>query len=346
MNERIEKLEDIGFYTLSNKRAKNVAEKGIQTPLSRCEIILTDKCNFHCVYCRGIKKELKGELTFKEAKEIVNKFAKNKIENIRFSGGEPTKWKVSNMNRNSIDLLKIVAYTKKVCSNIKHIAISTNGSASLSYYKKLVEKGVNDFSISLDACCSSKANIMANTEVNFKHLKKVLSILSKLVYVSVGVVLNEKNNDDLKDIVEFATKLGVSDIRIIPSAQTNQKLNVKYLNKTTKMPILNYRINNIQNNKKVRGITKEDCHRCHLVKDDMAIIKDKHYPCIIYLREQGDAIGNINKSIEEIRKERAIWSLKHNIFIDKICKKNCLDVCVAYNNQVQNFLNLNHKEQK
>ena len=234
------------------------------------------------------------------------------------------------MNRNSIDLLKIVAYTKKVCSNIKHIAISTNGSASLSYYKKLVEKGVNDFSISLDACCSSKANIMANTEVNFKHLKKVLSILSKLVYVSVGVVLNEKNNDDLKDIVEFATKLGVSDIRIIPSAQTNQKLNVKYLNKTTK----------------VRGITKEDCHRCHLVKDDMAIIKDKHYPCIIYLREQGDAIGNINKSIEEIRKERAIWSLKHNIFIDKICKKNCLDVCVAYNNQVQNFLNLNHKEQK
>ena len=73
MKERIEKLENIGFYTLSNKRAKNIAEKGIQTPVSRCEIILTDKCNFHCVYCRGIKKELKGELTFKEVKEIVDK---------------------------------------------------------------------------------------------------------------------------------------------------------------------------------------------------------------------------------------------------------------------------------
>jgi len=51
------KLEDIGFYTLSDERAKNTS---INTSLKRCEILITDKCNLKCPYCRGaivIQKE-------------------------------------------------------------------------------------------------------------------------------------------------------------------------------------------------------------------------------------------------------------------------------------------------
>ena len=50
-------LEDIGFYTLSRERA---ATTTIHTPLTRCELILTDRCNFKCTYCRGLKKEQRG----------------------------------------------------------------------------------------------------------------------------------------------------------------------------------------------------------------------------------------------------------------------------------------------
>ena len=45
------KLEDIGFYTLSDERAANASEK---SDLWRCEILLTDKCNFNCIYCNNI----------------------------------------------------------------------------------------------------------------------------------------------------------------------------------------------------------------------------------------------------------------------------------------------------
>ena len=48
------KLEQIGFYTLSEKRAKDSCVFSI---MQRCELILTDRCNFNCPYCRGIKKE-------------------------------------------------------------------------------------------------------------------------------------------------------------------------------------------------------------------------------------------------------------------------------------------------
>lgn len=54
------KLEDIGFYTLSDERAKNASES---SPLHRCEILITDKCNFKCPYCRGMREDLRGTMS-------------------------------------------------------------------------------------------------------------------------------------------------------------------------------------------------------------------------------------------------------------------------------------------
>jgi molybdenum cofactor biosynthesis enzyme MoaA len=313
------KLEDIGFYTLSDNRARNVSW---EIDLQRCELILTDRCNFKCKYCRGIKKELRGDMKFEDAAWIVNLWSKAFLHNIRFSGGEPTIWS---------NLIELVKYTKSK-SSIEHIALSTNGSASIEHYDKLLQSGVNDFSISLDACCSSTADKMAGTNSSFDHISEVIKYLSERTYCTVGVVLDDRNLNELKSIINYATDLGVSDIRIIPSAQYNRKLNIDI---ETKYPILNYRLNNIKSGRHVRGIQQTDCHKCHLVKDDMAILNNYHFPCIIYMREQGNAIGTIdNKSIEQIRTERKTWFEYHNSFDDSICRNNCLDVCIDHNNKV------------
>ena len=65
----IDKLEDIGFYTLSNARVKQISSK---SPLHRCELVLTDACNFKCPYCRGLKDEISGSLSLDQAKKIVD----------------------------------------------------------------------------------------------------------------------------------------------------------------------------------------------------------------------------------------------------------------------------------
>jgi len=44
-------LKEIGFYTLSDDRAKQASET---SPLQRCELILTARCNFRCPYCRHV----------------------------------------------------------------------------------------------------------------------------------------------------------------------------------------------------------------------------------------------------------------------------------------------------
>lgn len=320
------KLEDIGFYTLEDYRAENTS---IDSPLWRCELILTDKCNFKCPYCREMSSACKGSLTLNQAEDIVDLWAKNGLKNIRFSGGEPTLWN---------GLLQLVKYTYQK-ESINRIAISTNGSADFSYYRMLFDAGVNDFSISLDACCSSTGDKMAGVSGQWKKVIRNIRRLSELTYVTVGIVLTPKNITEGINTIMLADSLGVSDIRIISSAQFNGELKEFIATKKEVVecyPILKYRINNLIQHKNVRGVSIPDIYKCHLVKDDMCIAGDSHYPCIIYFREGGEPIGSVSRNM---RQERVEWFNTHNSYIDTICRENCLDVCIDYNNRANEYIN-------
>lgn len=312
------KLEDIGFYTLSDKRCKNASSS---SRLMRGEIILTGRCNFSCPYCRhvgGPDRDSKSTI------DLIDQLAKEGLFAIRFSGGEPT------MHPRLPDF---VMYSRWV--GIKKIAISTNGSVNLEFYKRLLDLGVNDFSISLDACCAEDGDRMSGgIKGAWNKVVNNIRELSKLTYVTVGVVLTEENLPSINDIITFASGLGVADIRIIPAAQNGDKLqNVKVdAAILAKHPILRYRINNIQQNIPVRGLSDSDSGKCAIVLDDLAVMGDYHYPCIIYMRESGKPIGKIGPNM---RKEREEWYNSHDCQKDEICKKNCLDCIVLYNNKYQ-----------
>ena len=134
----------------------------------------------------------------------------------------------------------------------------------------------------------------------------------------------------------YADELGVSDIRVIPSAQYNKALEqLADLPEDVldKYPILKYRIANIQNNVPTRGLKETDCQKCWLGLDDMAVAGGYHFPCIIHLREGGDPIGKVTSNI---RQDRLNWIKQHNALKDPICSKNCLDVCRQYNLTAEN----------
>lgn len=312
-------LESIGFYTLSDKRAKNAS---ITSPLQRCEMILTDRCSFKCPYCRGLRKDVAGgDLQFTQAMYTLKLWVEDGLRNVRFSGGEPTLYP---------RLVELIKYCKD--NGVKRIAVSTNGASSMKMYQRLIDAGVNDFSISLDACCASIGDTMAGIKGAWVKVVSNIKELSKLTYVTVGMVFTEENIDRCVESVLFADWLGVSDVRVIPSAQYNvalTRLAILPAKVLDKYPILKYRIRNVHNNRHVRGIGEHDCSKCPLVLDDMAVAGNKHFPCIIYMREQGDPIGEVGP---HMRQERLDWFKKHNTKTDPICSKNCLDVCIQYNN--------------
>lgn len=322
------KLQDIGFYTLCDSRAENVS---MTSNLWRCELLITSKCNFKCPYCRGTDSS--ADITLEQAKSIVDKWCENGLKNIRFSGGEPTivPW-----------LPELIKHTKSH-DCIEHIAISTNGSAKTDLYMELVDLGVNDFSISLDACCAEVGDEMAGGKQGvWETLTNNIKILSELTYVTVGVVLTEETINTIDDVIRFASDdLGVSDIRIITAAQFKKGFDEVPIapDSFDKHPILNYRIKNIFSNRGVRGISKHDNHKCPLILDDMSAYGDNHYPCIIKMREGCEPIGKMSDSMWKIRQDRHDYFSNTNVYLDDICRNNCLDVCVDYNNKVAELKN-------
>lgn len=312
-------LDQIGFYTLSESRCATASET---TPIARAEIVLSDACNFKCPYCRGQRRDLKKHMSLDDAKRSVDVLASENTINLRLSGGEPTVWP---------GLVELVKYA--VESGIRRVAISTNGSASVGLYQDLIDAGVTDFSVSLDACCAAYGDKMAGVAGQFDRVCESIRYLSKRVYTTVGIVVTEETAPELSKTVEFASGLGVWDIRVISAAQwqsTVDALESIPEGVYRRYPILRYRIQNARNGIGVRGIQIGDSDRCGIAIDDVAIAGDNHFPCIIYLREQGNPIGRVGPNM---RHERAEWSRAHDTKSDPICRANCLDCIVKYNRE-------------
>lgn len=310
-------LSTIGFYTLSDERAMNASAA---SPLSRCELILSSRCNFRCPYCRSVGGP---DIPIGKARDIINIWADQGLSNIRFSGGEPTLYP------NLVELVRLARERK-----ISRVALSTNGSATENQYKDLIAAGVDDFSISLDACCAEDGHKMSGGRKGaWETVIENIKWLSLETYVTVGVVLTSDNSTRVEDIIRFADSLGISDIRVIPAAQEGCILpSIKVPESILKKyKILRYRIMNLNNGRSVRG---NPIKKCGLVLDDMAVMGYDHYPCIIYMREGGNPIGKINRSI---RTDRLKWYNSHDCTKDPICCKNCLDVCVDYNRKFAGF---------
>jgi len=324
------KLEDIGFYTLSDERVKNTSST---SQMKRCEMIITEYCNFNCSYCRGLKDEIYGDrklkqLLLEEIKQNIDYWCEGEpLENIRFSGGEPTLHK---------DIVKIVKYSKE--KGIKRIAISTNGSNKWELYEELIKAGVNDFSVSLDACCAIDGDKMAGgIKGSWEKVIENIRKISEKTYVTVGVVLTPENVDKTIDTIKFADSLGVSDIRIISSAQWNQpipRLHEVPEEIKEKYPILRYRINHFAEGINVRGLKDIDYNHCPLMLDDSVIAGGVHFQCVIHMREGGKPVGKVGPNM---RQERYEHFLKHDTHKDPICKGVCLDVCIDYNNKYRDY---------
>jgi molybdenum cofactor biosynthesis enzyme MoaA len=312
-------LDNIGFYTLTDDRLHP------HSNLERCEMIVTSFCNFQCPYCRGVEsysRDCKGNLDYDTAMFVLRDWMSHGLKNIRFSGGEPTLYP---------HIRSLVYMARK--GGVRRIAISSNGSMPRTVYEGLLEAGVNDFSISLDACCAEKADLMSGRTNVFQPVVDNIRWLASQTYTTVGIVLTKDTEDTVVDVVKFAHGLGVADIRIITAAQYNgalSKLEDIPQDILDAHPILKYRVNNLLSGRNVRGIASSDSNRCYLVKDDSVVAGNWHFPCVIHMREGGEPIGRVS---ENMQAEREVWSLTHNTHDDPICKGNCLDCLVDYNNR-------------
>jgi MoaA/NifB/PqqE/SkfB family radical SAM enzyme len=318
------RLEQIGFSTLTDFRAKNASPT---SPLKRCEMILTNRCNFRCPYCQGLPPLINRAMTWEEIRETLAFWIDDQAENIRFSGGEPA------LHPRLLDAISLCNH-----EGVRRIGLTTNGSKPIRYYQQLIDAGLTDLSISLDACTPEKGDeMMGNLPGVWGKVVRNIRDLSKRTAVIINVVYNEANVAGTVQTILFAHELGVKDILLVSASQYSraagglQQLPKEVLDAH---PILKYRVENALHLPKVRGLSEADAYHCALVLDDAVVAADYHFPCSIYMRERGNPIGRIGAGM---RQERASWFQNHNTHQDAICKEFCVDLYRDYNNAYRRF---------
>ena len=166
-------------------------------------ISVTDRCNFHCVYC--MPKEVfdadyrflphDALLTFEEIARLAWIFRQEfGIEKIRLTGGEPL------LRRNLERLIEKLAAIPGI-----DLTLTTNGSALAQKAQALKDAGLKRVTVSLDS--TDDAIFRAMNDVDFP-VAKVLDAIDAAARVGLAPVK-----------INMVVKRGVNDGEIVPMAR-------------------------------------------------------------------------------------------------------------------------------
>jgi len=270
------------------------------------EVAITGKCNFSCKYCNRFNSDLDIE----SLETFLNSLIEP-LRHIQITGGEPTIHP---------EFDRIVSICRK---HSKMIGLSTNGSMSSEYYLSLP---IDMFSLSLDDYDFDILKSRGYQEP--EHVEEVIRTLSKTKYVNIGLFTDDLNIDRAEEIVDYVLSLGVTDIKLSTSSHRSSIIPT-FSKEYSEFPILSYRVANFKNGRAMRGFPAD---RCEMMKNDLTIVGNKHYPCLVYFREHGKEIGLVGSSMLS---DRIAWSNSHDCIKDPICSKYCMDFKCDFNWAIQ-----------
>lgn len=180
------------------------------------ELMLHYKCNNGCIFCP--KSTDKKEIPINRAKKLITDYASKDYKNISFNGGEPTIYR---------GLSNLIKFAKKV--GYKKIQVKSNGLmlSYNNYAKKLIESGVNYFSISVWAFTRKNTNSLCRNNNCYQLQRKAFKNLRQFnVSVEVEVLINRLCQNNLLQIVKSYTANSqyTFNFWLITTNSKNQKL--------------------------------------------------------------------------------------------------------------------------
>jgi len=178
-------------------------------------LAVTDKCNLRCFYCmpeKGIDFLKKSEiLSFEEMLRLSTILAKEGINKVRITGGEPFLRK------------EIIYFLKDLSSveGVNKIALTTNGTLTSKYLNDLLKLGIRDVNLSLDSLDKDRFHKITRRD-SFDIVWNCLQeMLSMDFNVKINCVVMEKENiEDILPMIELTKSQNIS-IRFIEEMPFN-----------------------------------------------------------------------------------------------------------------------------
>ena len=180
---------------------------------------LNNNCNSNCIYCYMEDRKKTGEGALESLKNKIEKFRKEGIENIDFTGGEPL------LSKHVSDL---VIFAKRI--GYKNISLVTNGRL-LSYgpyCRKMISEGVSRVIVSYDGPNEEISDSITRSPGSFSQVNKAIKNIKKCnIELGATIVLNKLNYMYVKEMVSQLYGLGVDFVSmqfILPHAKYSRRL--------------------------------------------------------------------------------------------------------------------------
>ncbi len=182
--------------------------------ITNVRISVTDRCNFRCRYCmpeEGMTWLRRDDLlTYEEIARLAAVLAGLGVSHIRLTGGEPLMRK---------DLSSLVRMIRAV-SDIKDIALTTNGYFLAEQIDALVDAGIDRINVSMDSLDRATFSKMARREYFDRVWEGVQSAVRRGVGpIKINTVLIRGMNDhEIPHFVKLArtSSLVVRFIEFMP----------------------------------------------------------------------------------------------------------------------------------
>jgi radical SAM protein with 4Fe4S-binding SPASM domain len=167
---------------------------------------LTRKCNMKCSHCyiNATNKELEGELTTAESKNLIDQIAEVSRPLLILSGGEPLLRK---------DVYELIRYgTEK---GLRMGLGSNGGLIDAKVGQLLKEAGVKTVSISLDSNIPQQHDEFRGVTGSWKKAIAAIKILvESKVLVQVNTTLTQQNYNQIDEIMSLVEDIGVENFHL------------------------------------------------------------------------------------------------------------------------------------
>ncbi|MEW5819955.1 MAG: radical SAM protein [Cyanobacteriota bacterium] len=193
------------FLYETTKRQDNILlplEKPLQMTL-----VLTNECNFECIYCfRSAKDKWENELSKEEIFNLIDQAAELEVKYCSLTGGEPT------LNPYFEDVVI------KLLENDIYPYISSNGTNITEKTLVTMKKaGLQTIQFSMDSADTEIFNKMVGVKGYFESLISSIKKAKKLGYVvRIKGVLSELNVSYIEQLFETCSKLKVDYVFLEP----------------------------------------------------------------------------------------------------------------------------------
>ncbi|SRR4030042_1114319 len=206
------------------------------------EINIGNSCNNECRFCM-VDHESRGFADFATIQKELIIARKNGYQSIGFLGGEFTLHP---------DVLKIVKTAKLLGFTIIHIISNGRKYNDEKFLVQLIKNGANRFSVSIHSHLPKIEDYLTQRPGGFAEKIEGLKNLVKLNQpVSVNLVINNLNYQDILETLKYFGELGIKDFRLNfiwlhGRASENKNLFLKY---SEFLPLINKIINLAKENK-------------------------------------------------------------------------------------------------